>query len=611
MLQRISRLAAASSVALLAFAALQPVQAQLAMRSTRVASGLVNPLFVTAPPGDLARAFIVEQRSGSVGRIRILDLTQNPPVLLATPYLSISPVSTSDEQGLLGLAFHPDFANNGYFYVDYTNSAGTTVVARYQATAPYTTSLTADPLSAQTVLTQAQPQANHNGGWIAFGPDGDLYIDFGDGGNANDTGAGHNAATGNAQDLTTWLGKQLRIDVNGDDFPADANKNYAIPTTNPFFGSPTAKQEIWHYGLRNPWRASFDRLTGDMWIADVGQGAVEEVDFIAPGVSGLNFGWRCTEGTSCTGLSGCVCNGAGLTPPVHTYPHTAGNCSITGGYRYRGNAMCSFQGLYFFADYCSAKIWTVEWNGTSIQNLTDRTAQLAPGGGLAINSITSFGEDGAGEIYICDRGGEVFKIIPGPIVDCNLNSIHDGCDLASGTSHDWNSDGVLDECQPAGTASCFGDGTTSTACPCANTGAAGRGCDNSAATGGARLDGFGDPASDTLGLASSGELPTVLTIFLQGDVLNANGVTFGDGVRCTAGALKRLYVKNAVGGTAHAPQAGDPSITIQSTTLGDPIFPLSGQVRYYQAYYRDPNLTFCASPTGNSFNVSSMLTITW
>ena len=611
MLHRILRSASLSALVLAAASALQPAQAQLTMRSTRVASGLSMPLYAVAPTGDFNRLFIVEQRSGSTGRIRILDLTQNPPVLLATPYLSISPVSTSDEQGLLGLAFHPDFANNGYFYVDYTNSVGTTVVARYQATAPYMTSTTADPLSAQTVLTQTQPQSNHNGGWIGFGPDNMLYVDFGDGGNANDTGAGHNSTMGNAQDLMTFLGKQLRIDVNGDDFPSDANKNYAIPTTNPFFGSTTALNEIWHYGLRNPWRASFDRLTGEMWIGDVGQGAIEEVDVVPAGVNGLNFGWRCTEGNNCTGLTGCVCNGPTLTGPKHTYAHTGGNCSITGGYVYRGSAMCSFQGLYLFADYCTAKVWSVQWNGSTVSNLTDRTAQLAPGAGLAINSITSFGEDAAGELYICDRGGEVFKIIPGTIVDCNGNGIHDGCDVTSGTSHDWNNNGVLDECEPAGSASCFGDGTTSTACPCANTGTVGRGCDNSALTGGARLDGAGDPASDSLVLISSGELPTVLTIFLQGNVLNANGVVFGDGVRCAGGSLKRLFAKNASGGTAHAPATGDPTITVQSTNLGDPIFPLSGQVRYYQAYYRDPSLSFCPAPSGNTFNVSSMITITW
>jgi glucose/arabinose dehydrogenase len=592
MLHRILLRASTTVLTIAALSALHPAQAQNTVHATRVANGLVNPLYVTAPTGDFNRLFIVEQRSGSIGRIRILDLTQNPPVLLATPYLSISPVAVNDEQGLLGLAFHPDFANNGYFYVNYTNSAGTTVVARYTANAPYMTSVTADATSAQTVLTQAQPQVNHNGGWTAFGPDGMLYIDFGDGGNANDTGAGHTVATGNAQDLTTWLGKQLRIDVNGDDFPSDPNKNYAVPPTNPFYGAIPGLDEIWNYGLRNPWRASFDRLTGDMWIGDVGQNAIEEVDFIPAGAGGLNLGWRCMEGNNCTGLTGCVCMAASLTDPVYTYAHSGGNCTVIGGYRYRGSALCSFQGLYFFADYCTAKVWTVAWNGTTVTNLTDRTAQLAPGGGLAINSITSFGEDAAGELYICDRGGEVFKIGPGTITDCNGN-------------------GVLDECEPTGTAGCFGDGSTPTACPCANIGALGRGCDNSELTGGARLDGFGDPTVDSLVLMSSGERANAPTIFVQGDLLDANGILFGDGVRCATGSLKRLYVKIASSGVVHAPEPGDPSISAQSTILGDPIIPGFGALRYYQAYYRDPDPAFCPAPSGNAYNMSSMLTITW
>jgi len=591
---------------------LPTAEAQLSMRTSRVASGLVLPLYVTAPTGDFNRLFIVEQRSGSTGRIRILDLTQNPPVLQVTPYLSISPVSGNDEQGLLGLAFHPDFANNGYFYVNYTNSVGTTVVARYQANAPYMSSTTAVAASAQTVLTQSQPQANHNGGWMGFGPDNLLYVNLGDGGNFNDTGTGHNPSLGNAQDLTTWLGKQLRIDIDGDDFPADANRNYAVPASNPFVGSPPVLPEIWQYGLRNPWRASFDRLTWDMWIADVGQGAIEEVNLIPAGVGGLNFGWRCTEGNSCTGLSGCVCNGPTLTPPVHTYAHTGGNCSISGGYRYRGNALCSYQGLYFLADYCTARIWTLEWNGSAVQNLTERTAELAPGGGLSIGSITSFGEDAAGELYICDRGGEVFKIVPGTITDCNLNGVHDACELSSGASLDWNGNGVPDECEPTpAIAGCFGDGSTPTACPCNNTGAPGRGCENSALAGGVRLDAAGEPALDQVVLISTRELPTALTVFLQFQTINANGVTFGDGVRCGSGPMKRLYTKNANAGTAHAPVVGEQSITARSTARGDPLSPNSGQVRYYQAYYRDPNPGFCPTPQGDTWNISSMLTITW
>ena len=583
-----------------------PLQAQSTLHTTRVASGLSSPVFATAPVGDSARLFIVEQGSGSSGRLRLLDLTQNPPLLQVTPYLTVTPIMAGGEQGLLGLAFHPDFANNGYFFVYYTNTAGNNTVVRYQANAPYSTSTSANPASATAVLTISHPvNSNHNGGWIAFGPDHYLYIATGDGGSGNDP-------PNNAQNLNVRLGKMLRIDVDGDDFPGDTANNYANPPGNPFYGATAGLDEIWLYGLRNPWRDSFDRLTGDLWIGDVGQGAVEEVDIVAAGVGGQNLGWRCKEGNNCTGLTGCTCTDPALLSPVHTYAHTGGNCTVIGGYRYRGGALCSFQGVYFFADYCSSKIWSCTWNGSAIQNLTDRTSELAPGGGLSINSISSFGEDAAGELYICDLGGELFKIVPGTVVDCNQNGVHDGCDLANGTSHDWNGNGVLDDCEPTpGTASCFGDGTTPAGCPCANTGALGRGCENSAATGGARLEAAGPPASDKVVLVSSGELPGVLTIFLQGDALNPAGSPFGDGLLCAAGAQRLLYAKNASAGTAHAPQPGDLSITQRSAQLGDPIFPLSGQVRYYQAYYRDPELGFCPAPSGDSWNVSSLFAITW
>jgi hypothetical protein len=606
MLQPRLRFASLASLAISLLATLPPLAAQTTMHSTRVAFGLTSPVFVTAPVGDFNRAFIVEQGSGSSGRLRLLDLTQNPPVLQATAYLTVTPIMASGEQGLLGLAFHPDFANNGYFFVYYTNTAGNNQVVRYQANAPYATSTTASAASATPVMTISHPtNANHNGGWIAFGPDGYLYIDTGDGGSGNDP-------PNNAQNLNVRLGKMLRIDVNGDDFPTDSTNNYANPPSNPFYGATTGLDEIWHYGLRNPWRSSFDRLTGDLWIGDVGQGAVEEVDFVPAGMGGLNFGWRCTEGGSCTGLTGCVCNGPLLTPPVHTYAHTGGNCTVIGGYRYRGAAMCNFQGLYFFADYCTSKIWTVQWNGSTVSNLTDRTAMLAPGGGLSINSISSFGEDAAGELYICDLGGEVYRLGPGAIVDCNQNGTHDACDLVNGTSHDWNANGLPDECEPTpASASCFGDGSTPSPCPCGNSGAPGRGCENSAASGGARLDGAGLPANDQVVLMCTGALPTALTIFFQGDVLDPNGITFGDGVRCAGGNLKRLYTKNASAGTAYAPGSGDPSITTRSTALGDPLSAVSGQVRYYQAYYLDPAAAFCAAPTGNGWNVSSLLTITW
>lgn len=402
--------------------------------TTRVANSLSMPLFVTAPPGDFNRAFIVEQRitGTSTGRIRILDLTTSPPTLQSTasPYFTVSPVSTGDEQGLLGLAFHPDFLNNGYFWVYYTNPS--TQIVRYQANAPFATSTTANLASATTVLSFSQPFSNHNGGWIGFGPDGFLYIASGDGGSANDPG-------NRAQNIDLLLGKMLRIDVDGaDNIPGNDDDDGAIgqnlapytnPPSNPFVGVAGLDQ-IWAYGLRNPWRASFDRLTGDLFIADVGQNVWEEIDFQpASSIGGENYGWRCMEGNHCTGLTGCTCQigcGSGvLECPIYEYSHGSG-CSITGGYVYRGSAIPSLQGTYFFADYCSAQIWTFSYSqGSGVTNFMNRTGELAPGGGLSINSITSFGEDAAGEIYICDRGsttaqtGEVFKLIPGPPANNN------------------------------------------------------------------------------------------------------------------------------------------------------------------------------------------------
>jgi len=261
----------------------------------------------------------------------------------------------------------------------------------------------ADPKSARTVLTVAQPQLNHNGGMLAFGPrDGYLYISLGDGGGANDPG-------NHAQNRNSLLGKMLRIDVDR----RDPGLGYAIPPTNPFKGVAGTRDEIWALGLRNPWRFSFDRLTGDLYIADVGQSAREEVDFQpASSKGGENYGWRCMEGNACTGLTGCTCNAAGLTLPVFDYTHAQG-CSITGGYVYRGCAIPGLSGTYFFADFCSNRIWTFRVVGGKAVGVQERSAELAPGGGLGIQSITSFGEDGRGELYLTDLyGGELFKIVP-------------------------------------------------------------------------------------------------------------------------------------------------------------------------------------------------------
>jgi glucose/arabinose dehydrogenase len=362
------------------------------LTTQRLVTGLARPVFVCAAPGDSDRIFIVEQRSGSTGRIRVFDRTTNS--LLSTPFLSMT-VSTASEQGLLGMAFHPDYASNGYFFVNYTNSGGSTVIARY--TVSGSNPNVASPSSATTVMTISQPYTNHNGGCIQFGPDGYLWIGTGDGGSGGDPG-------NRAQDITgQLLGKMLRINV--DSLP------YTSPASNPFVGT-TGDDEIYSYGWRNPWRFSFDSLTGDFYSADVGQNAWEEVDVVggSDGIGG-NFGWRCYEGDHTYNTSGCPSSST-MIFPVHEYAQGGSpyRCSITGGVVYRGSEIPDLQGTYFFGDYCSNQIWSFVWDGGGgINSLQDRTSELAPNAG-SIASISSFGEDADGNIYICDLGGEVFVI---------------------------------------------------------------------------------------------------------------------------------------------------------------------------------------------------------
>lgn len=422
-------------------AGMGPPVASASIGTVRVAAGLSRPVFVTSPPGDTQRLFIVEQRSENIGRIRVLK----GGTLLPTPFLSVSPVTTGSEQGLLGLAFHPNYAENGRFYINYTTTgggpAGQTVVAEYRATSA--DSDVADPATARIVLRINQPFANHNGGWIAFGPrDGYLYIASGDGGSGGDPG-------GNAQRLDTLLGKILRIDVDRDDFPADPDRNYGVPASNPFVGR-TAAGEIWAWGLRNPWRCSFDRVTGDLYIADVGQNAWEELNYEPAGsAGGVNYGWRCREATHPFDSSP-PCDDAGylggLTDPVFEYGHSGneGNpftcgsppvlpmgCSITGGYVYRGT-IPELRGRYLFADFCSSLIVSTRVVGGEATDCRDHTAEFAPAGGLSISSIASFGEDAAGELYICDlSGGEVFKIVGGNVADLDGDGDVDGSDFGA------------------------------------------------------------------------------------------------------------------------------------------------------------------------------------
>lgn len=413
------------------------VGAPTPLEARRVASGLTSPVFVTFAPGDATRAFIIEQP----GRIRILDLTQDPPVLLAGSFLDITgPVVFGGERGLLGLAFHPDYANNRFFYVNYTGDLGSgdTFVSRFET--PLATPNDADETTETILLRFDQPQSNHNGGWVGFGPDGYLYIGTGDGGNFCDEGTGHSAG-GNSLDRTSnLLGKMLRIDVNGpDDFPADPNKNYAIPPTNPFDGI-TGDREIWAYGLRNPWRNAFDSATGELYIADVGQGSWEEIN-IQPAASagGENYGWVCREGAHPSSDSGCTdnvpanCGSMTFTDPIHEYSHGSG-CSITGGEVYRGSAIPDLVGTYFYGDYCTSTIWSFVYTGGPVVPV-NRTVELEPVGSPTITNISSFGRDAAGELYICDLSdGEVYKIIPaGPVLPSAPTR---GDDVCSGGAND-------------------------------------------------------------------------------------------------------------------------------------------------------------------------------
>jgi glucose/arabinose dehydrogenase len=347
----------------------------------QVASGLMQPTTVTNAGDGSGRIFIV-QESGQI----LIFINGS---VLPTPFLDIFDLVGHDpEHGLLGLAFHPDYASNGFFYVDYTDLDGTTVVARYQVSAADPN--VADPDSAQIVLTQTQPIGDHNGGQLAFGPDGYLYISIGDGGCCGDPFQ-------NGQNLETWLGKILRVDINGDDFPGDPERNYAVPPDNPFVGGP-GLDEIWAYGLRNPWRCSFDRATGDFFVADVGQDTWEEVNFQpASSSGGENYGWSVLEGMHCfhddpQGSCDDFLNGGSILP-ILEYSHDLG-CSVTGGYRYRGQSYPDLEGVYFYADFCTGRIWGAIQQG----NGTWESQELLVAG----FNISTFGEDETGELYVVE-----------------------------------------------------------------------------------------------------------------------------------------------------------------------------------------------------------------
>ncbi|MGH9938429.1 MAG: PQQ-dependent sugar dehydrogenase [Blastocatellia bacterium] len=350
--------------------------AQAVIQLIPVASGLSSPLYVTNARDGGNRLFIVEQP----GLIKVLQPGATAPA--PTPFLDVTAkVLAGGERGLLGMAFHPQYTTNRRFFVNYTRRPdGATVVSEFKVSA-------GDPnvaeIEERIIITIAQPFANHNGGWIEFGPDGFLYIGMGDGGSANDPG-------NRAQNIDELLGKMLRIDVN-----TDGTSPYTSPATNPFFGPTPGRDEIYATGLRNPFRCSFDRATGQLYAGDVGQGIIEEIDIVT---LGGNYGWRVFEGTRCTGLGPAPCTASNYISPLVEYDHfTNRRCSVTGGYIYRGTRNSLPAGGYVFGDFCSGEIFL--WNDGSMSLLLDTSF-----------SISSFGEDEAGEIYVVGLGGTVHRI---------------------------------------------------------------------------------------------------------------------------------------------------------------------------------------------------------
>jgi glucose/arabinose dehydrogenase len=356
---------------------------------------------MTAANDGSGRLFIVEQR----GRITIMNKG-----ILSDPFLNIEDrvMSSADgggnEEGLLGLAFPPGFSEKGYFYVYYTMLSGDNLVARFSLG---DNPNSADPASEEQILVLPHPTyTNHNGGQLNFGPDGYLYISTGDGGGGGDP-------QGNAQDPSSLNGKILRIDVENE--PPDGAK-YAIPGDNPFIGDAAYRPEIWALGLRNPWRFSFDRLTGDLTIADVGQNSLEEINFqSADSPGGENYGWNIFEGDQC--YSGGTCDPTGMTMPIHTYPNTSPECSVTGGYVYRGSEYPDLQGLYIFGDFCSGKIWELQKNNDAWEDALLADTNLL---------ISTFGEDEAGTLYAADMvSGVLYKIVSSEsVVSFYLPMIH-------------------------------------------------------------------------------------------------------------------------------------------------------------------------------------------
>lgn len=381
-----------------------------------IVTGLTRSVAICAPRDDLAHLFIVEQYVSGAGRVRVVDLVSK--TLLPTPFLVIPGVSTASEQGLLGLCFHPQHAANGHFFVNYVKD-GHTIVDRY--TVSPTNPLVADPLSRKLILSIARTANNHNSGWMEFGPDGYLYIGVGDGAQS----------TAPLTMPESPLGRILRIDINSE-------KPYVSPPSNPWVGVPGIDSG-WATGLRNPWRCAFDRISGELWVADVGKNAWEEISVIPAGIGGIDLGWPCWEGTVQNYVSTTCPDPASQLFPIHTYEHSLGNCAIVGGRVYRGPESVELRGTYFFADLCSKRIWTLQRIPGEAPLVIDRSAQLQGTG-----QVSSFGEDAQGNIYFCVLGGTLVRIKVqelGCPADFDSNGAVDAGDLSTLLAY-WNHTGV-------------------------------------------------------------------------------------------------------------------------------------------------------------------------
>ncbi len=383
-----------------------------------VVAGLLNPVAMGAAPDGSGRLMVLEQNTG---RVRVID----GGVLLPTPLLDLgAEITVSGEEGLLGIAFHPDFASNERFFLTFNRLDGDLELAEFRL-APG--SNVCDPATRKTLRVVSKPFPQHNGSMLAFGPEGYLYMTLGDGGSGFDP-------LGNAQNLASPLGKVMRFD-------ADSGHGLLPAPGNPFLGVAGVLPDIWVYGLRNPWRASFDRTTGDFWIGDVGQESREEIDRVPFGTGGQNFGWDCFEGTQAT--TQCA-QPISFVPPVHEYDHNAG-CAVIGGYVYRGSAIPGFNGHYLFSDYCTGMTWSFVLDQGAVTEFTDRTAELGGFEGL----ISAWGEDTAGELYRLNyTAGRLDKLVPGVVIsDCDQDGTSDVDELLAGTAFDVNSNDVPDDCE--------------------------------------------------------------------------------------------------------------------------------------------------------------------